>query len=76
MKAETTLNDLLQLPRTERARYARALLDSLDESEDHDAETAWVKEIERRVLEVQQNKETLSTWDEVRGRIERRLRKH
>ena len=58
-------NDLLMLPVESRASLAHALINSLDESVDVDAEALWVEEIRRRDNEIRQGKAKLKPVDQV-----------
>jgi putative addiction module component (TIGR02574 family) len=49
---QKVLKEALSLPPAARAALAGHLLDSLDDSIDEDAESAWSKEIERRIDEI------------------------
>jgi len=64
------LDDLLKkamsLPPEARAALASSLLDSLDQTVDEDAETAWQQEIARRMDEVRSGKVKPIPWNEVR----------
>ena len=66
--------DALRLPGDERARLARELIESLEGPPDEEVQRLWLAEIERRVQEVQAGTVSLLEWDEIRGRIEARLR--
>lgn len=46
------LKRAMALPPEDRAAMANSLLDSLDETEDEDAEAAWGDEIKRRVDDI------------------------
>jgi len=48
------------------------ILDSL-EPDDADAEEAWVKEIERRLSEMDSGTVQLASWESVRARLSRKL---
>ncbi len=65
---------LLKLPAAERAELASELIRSLDESEDSDAEEAWVREINKRVDDVMSGRVKTVPWTKVRKRIEAKLR--
>lgn len=70
---DDVLAKLLKRPADERARVARALLESLDEADDRDAvEAQQAAEIARRVQAVQNGEPTVS-YEEVRDRIRARL---
>jgi putative addiction module component (TIGR02574 family) len=75
MASETDVfTDALSLPTSDRARLARELLRSLDESEDPDAAEAWLTEIERRAREVKAGTAELEEWSTVRERLANRWR--
>jgi putative addiction module component (TIGR02574 family) len=59
----------LKLPGPERAALAARLIDSLDPAFDTDAETAWAREIERRINEVDQGKTKMLSWEVARRMI-------
>jgi putative addiction module component (TIGR02574 family) len=63
------LKEALQLPPEARAALAGALLDSLDETIDEDAETAWEAEIAKRVKELRAGDVRLVPWAEARRQI-------
>ncbi len=65
----------MALPTQDRARVAAALIASLDEAEDADAERAWATEIERRAERVLAGQSKGDPWSEVRGRLLQRLRR-
>ena len=71
MKRDATalLYEALALPPTERAALAEALLASLEEHSDEDAEAAWKTEIERRISEIETHAVSLIQWPEVRRRL-------
>jgi hypothetical protein len=64
------LPELLKLPARERARLATELVHSLDESEDPDAASAWLEELDRRAREAVNGTAKLEDWTKVRHRIE------
>ena len=63
------LKEALKLPPEARAALAGALLDSLDETVDRDAESAWEAEIVTRLKEIDEGKVILVPWAEARTRI-------
>ena len=63
------LKEALKLPPEARAALAGTLLDSLDESVDRDAESAWEAEIVMRLKEIDEGKVTLMPWAEARAKI-------
>jgi putative addiction module component (TIGR02574 family) len=65
------LKEALKLPQEARAALAGTLLDSLDESVDRDAESAWEAEIVMRLKEMDEGKVNLIPWAEARARIAR-----
>jgi putative addiction module component (TIGR02574 family) len=73
--ADDALNMLLSRPVDERARAARALLESLDDAGDEDAVAqAQATELVRRMQAFQSGEVKLLDHDEVRRRISERLR--
>jgi hypothetical protein len=66
---------LLKLPASERARIAFELVNSLDESEDSDANEVWLSELDERAREVLSLSGKLEDWATVRRRIEARARR-
>lgn len=63
------LKEALKLPPEARAALAGTLLDSLDETVDRDAETAWEAEVIMRLKEIDEGKVKLVPWAEARARI-------
>ena len=63
------LKEALKLPPEARAALAGTLLDSLDETVDRDAESAWEAEIVMRLKEIDESKVNLISWAEARARI-------
>ncbi len=47
-------NEVLSLPKNDRAKLAHELIVSLDDQIDSDVNTAWEKEINRRVKEIRE----------------------
>jgi putative addiction module component (TIGR02574 family) len=64
----------LALPPEERAELAHALLVSLHEPADADADGEWVAELERRAQGVVDGTAKLMDWEEARQRITARLK--
>jgi len=62
---EQLRHDLLALPVEMRASLATTLIESLDESADVDAESAWMEEIRRRDAEIRSGKAVLKPLDQV-----------
>ena len=63
------LRHALQLPEEARAALAKALLQSLDGTPDAGADTAWAKEIERRLRQVDDGTATLMSWEDAKKKI-------
>jgi putative addiction module component (TIGR02574 family) len=72
--AKDLRQELLDLPREERAGLARELLESLDGPPDADSEQAWLDEAERRSAAIDAGSVQLDDWNEVRDRISKKLR--
>jgi len=63
------LREALKLPPEARAAIAGSLLDSLDETTDEGAESAWEDEILLRLKEIDEGKVKLVPWAEARRQI-------
>jgi putative addiction module component (TIGR02574 family) len=63
----------LNLSEEERADLACSLIDSLDATVDEGAESAWEKEIARRMADLDSGREKTVSWKVVRGRISSKL---
>jgi len=61
---ERLKEDLLMLPQESRASLASALIESLDECVDADAESAWIEEIQRRDAEIRAGTAKLKPADQ------------
>ena len=72
---QTNLQELLDLPVAERARYARALIESLDQSVHADADAVWLSEIERRSREIESGEVELVDWTDLREDLRARRRR-
>ena len=73
MSTEELLMQVLQLPRHERARFAEALLSSLEEADDEEVAAAWVRELERRSGEVAEGRVQTVEWGAARAEIVKEL---
>lgn len=73
--ARKLLEEALTLPSHDRARVAAALIASLDEGEDADAEQAWAAEIEKRAHRVLDGQSKGVPWEDVRERLLARLQR-
>ena len=74
MSTNKLRSEVLALPAEERADLAHALLESLNEGGDADAEIAWLAELDRRAQAVADGTTKVVGWDEARERIAARLR--
>jgi putative addiction module component (TIGR02574 family) len=63
------LKEALKLLPETRAALAGTLLDSLDDTVDRDAESAWEAEILLRLKEIDKGKVRLMPWSEARTKI-------
>ena len=72
-RAETLLQEVLNLPDNERAEIAGALLESLEPAPEIDVETAWRQEVAARVAAVEAGDVTTTPWEEIRDRFLARL---
>jgi putative addiction module component (TIGR02574 family) len=75
LHAEEIESAALQLTRPERARLAARLIASLDGEDEHDVESAWAAELERRVREVDSGEVQLIPGEQVMERMRLRLRR-
>jgi putative addiction module component (TIGR02574 family) len=60
------LESALQLPERDRADLAASLIESLDESFDADAQTAWAEEVRRRIADLDSGSVKTVPWDQAR----------
>jgi putative addiction module component (TIGR02574 family) len=65
------LKKALDLPPEARAAIAGSLLDSLDQTEDEDAESAWENEVLLRLKDLEEGTVNPVPWAEARRRIAR-----
>lgn len=63
------------LPAEDRARLAEELLDSLEGDADDDTDTAWEREIERRVAEIESGAVALIASEDVHAAARRLIRR-
>lgn len=66
---DNILKEALRLSPEARAALAGTSLDSLDETVDRDAESAWEAEIIKRLKEIDEGKVNLVPWAKARARI-------
>ncbi|HLF62132.1 MAG TPA: addiction module protein [Saprospiraceae bacterium] len=64
--------EALQLDARDKADLAGILLESLDVTEHGDAEQLWLREVERRLSEIEENPQVRISWETV----SEELRKH
>ncbi len=74
MNADRLRAEILALPPEQRADLARALLESLHQDADEDADAAWVAELDRRAQAVADGTAKLVDWEDARDRITARPR--
>jgi putative addiction module component (TIGR02574 family) len=74
MSSDEILPAALALSAKERAKLARDLLESLHDADEGDVDAAWVEEIDRRALQVEDGTAKLVDWDVARGEIAQRLK--
>jgi putative addiction module component (TIGR02574 family) len=67
--SQELLNDAMRLPEEQRAALAAALIESLDDGVDENAETAWSVEIARRLHEVESGHVSTIPWPQARKMI-------
>jgi len=67
------LQKALALSDQERAELAGSLIDSLDATVDEGTESAWNKEIARRLEDLDSGKAKTVPWEEVQRRISAKL---
>ncbi len=67
------LQKALTLSEEERAELAASLIDSLDTTVDAEAESAWNREIARRIENLDSGKAKTVPWEEVQRRISTKL---
>lgn len=72
-KADAVLSLALDLPESERAELAAALLESLEPPPDADVEDAWREEVARRVAAIDAGEVEMVPWEQVRKELFARL---
>jgi putative addiction module component (TIGR02574 family) len=72
---DEVLAKAMRLDAKSRAELVTELLASLDGPPDPDAEAAWEAEIQRRVAALEAGNVALESWDSVKRRIEKDLRR-
>lgn len=71
---EKLKGDLLTLPVESRASLAHALIESLDDAVDDDAESLWMDEIRRRDAEIRAGTANLKPLDQVLREARREIK--
>jgi putative addiction module component (TIGR02574 family) len=72
-KAEAVLTLALDLPESDRAEIAAALIESLEPPAEADVEEAWRQEVARRVAAIDAGEVELIPWEQVREELYARL---
>lgn len=65
MIKEKIQEEVLKLPKKERAELAHILIDSLRPYETYDSEEAWAEELKRRVDRFESGEGEMTSWEEV-----------
>jgi putative addiction module component (TIGR02574 family) len=76
MAIEKLLQEVLALPREDRARFADALQESLEPEDEKvlaEWEAAWTPEIERRLRDLDEGRATAISYEEFKDRVRARL---
>lgn len=68
-RADDILFTAMQLPLTDRAEIATALIRSLDGEPEQEVEAAWASEIEQRVARIRAGIARGRPWSEVKKRL-------
>ncbi|HEV7919696.1 MAG TPA: addiction module protein [Thermoanaerobaculia bacterium] len=63
------IGEAAELPESDRATLAGAMLESLDPAPSAEVKAAWSREIERRVREIDDGTVELIDWDDVRAEL-------
>lgn len=63
------IREAVELPESDRATLAGAMLESLDPAPTPEVRIAWSREIERRVREIDDGTAELVDWEEVRAEL-------
>ena len=71
--ARKLLQEVLELPETERLELASEIIASVDGSRDAGWDASWLEELDRRVAAAKSDGETGSDWSDARSRILKRL---
>jgi putative addiction module component (TIGR02574 family) len=63
------IREAAELPESDRATLAGAMLESLEPSPTPEVQAAWSREIERRVREIDNGTVELIDWEDVRAEL-------
>jgi putative addiction module component (TIGR02574 family) len=63
------LREAVELPDSDRATLAGAMIESLDPKSTPEIKAAWSREIERRVREIDDGTVELISWEEIRAEL-------
>ena len=74
MLVEKLVNDIMELPFRERAHLAHRLIESLDDTQDEDAEARWMQEIDKRSRQIDAGSVACKPIEDVVAAIGRKLR--
>ena len=69
IKAQQLISSALQMPNEERALIAERLISSLDQPFDGDVEMAWQKEVQKRLLAMDEGKIENIPWEQARKEL-------
>jgi len=63
------IREAAELPESDRATLAGAMLESLEPTPTPEVKAAWSREIERRVREIDTGAVELTDWEEIRAEL-------
>jgi putative addiction module component (TIGR02574 family) len=69
IKAQELISSALQMPDEERALIAERLISSLDHPYDGDVEMTWQKEVQKRLVEIDEGHVELISWEQARRKL-------
>lgn len=74
MNLSTLEQNVLDLPKTERAHLLHLLLDSLDPPSENEVQEAWLVEASRRAAEIDSGKVTLVSGEQLEKEVQALLK--
>ena len=74
MNLSTLEQNVLDLPKTERAHLLHLLLDSLDTPSENEVQEAWLVEASRRAAEIDSGKVTLVSGEQLEKEVQALLK--